>query len=80
MSSFSNSVGNVTVDFSMQFDLTSTPKLKITDTSIYSAAQDGVKIFIKITRPDGIIRNHLADGVSDILGTSTTLNLHQMVK
>ena len=79
MSSFSNSIGNVTVDFSMQFDLTSTPKLKITDTSIYSAAQDGVKIFIKITRPDGIIRNHLADGVSDILGTSTTLNVFEYI-
>lgn len=79
MSSFSNSIGNVTVDFSMQFDLTSTPKLKITDTSTYSAAQNNVKIFIKITRPDGIIRNHQAGGVADISGTSSNLNVFEYI-
>jgi hypothetical protein len=79
MSSFSNSIGNVTVDFSMQFDLTSTPTLKITDTSTYSAAQNEVKIFIKITRPDGIIRNHQAGGVADISGTSSNLNVFEYI-
>lgn len=73
MSTFTNDTGNVSVDFSIQFDLTSTPKLKVSDNSTYDAAQTGIKIYLKITRPDGIVRNHQAEGVADITGDSGSL-------
>ena len=50
MSTFTNDTGNVSVDFSIQFDLTSTPKLKVSDNSTYDAAQTGIKIYLKIIR------------------------------
>lgn len=77
MSTFTNDAGTVSIDFSIQFDLTSTPKLKVTDNSTYSSSQTGVKVFIKITRPDGIIRNHQVEGNPDILGNTGSLNVFQ---
>ena len=77
MSTFTNDAGTVSIDFLVQFDLTSTPKLKVTDNSTYSSSQSGVKIFIKITRPDGIVRNHQAEGVADITGNSGSLNVFE---
>tara|TARA_Y100001937_G_scaffold21931_1_gene31007 strand:- start:2665 stop:3879 length:1215 start_codon:yes stop_codon:yes gene_type:complete len=72
MSTFTNSTGTVNLDFSLLFDLTTTPVLTISDTSVYSASQTNVNIFIKITRPDGIIRNF--DSTSpDITGNSGSL-------
>lgn len=73
MSTFTNDTGSVSIDFTVLFDLTSTPKLVVTDTSTYSKAQTGVKIYLKITRPDGIVRNHQAEGVADITGDSGSL-------
>ena len=76
MSTFTNDTGSVTIDFSIQFDLTSTPKLKVTDNSTYSAAQTGVNVFIKVTRPDGIVRNF--DSTSpDITGDSGSLPIFE---
>ena len=77
MSIFTNDTGNVSIDFSIQFDLTSTPKLKVTDNSIYSSSQSGIKVFIKVTRPDGIVRNHLAEGNPDISGNTGSLNVFE---
>ena len=77
MSTFINDTGNVSVDFTIQFDLTSTPKLKVTDNSTYSSAQSGIKIYLKITRPDGIVRNHQAEGVADITGDSGSLPIFE---
>lgn len=77
MSIFTNDTGNVSIDFSIQFDLTSTPMLKVTDNSIYSSSQSGIKVFIKVTRPDGIVRNHLAEGITDISGNTGSLNVFQ---
>ena len=67
MSTFTNGSGSVDIDFSLLFDLTSTPKLVISDTGTYSAQQTNIGIRIKITRPDGIIRNY-QEGY-DISGT-----------
>ena len=75
MSTFTNITGNVSVNFSIQFDLTSTPKLKVTDNSTYSAAQSGVSIPIKVTRPDGIIIQATVGG--DITGDSGSLNTYE---
>ena len=76
MSTFTNDTGSVTIDFSIQFDLTSTPKLKVTDNSTYSVAQTGVNVFIKVTRPDGIVRNF--DSTSpDITGDSGSLPIFE---
>jgi len=72
MSTFTNDVGTVTIDFSYEFDLVTTPVLKIQDTSTYTAAQTGVKIWVKVTRPDGIIRNYPTD--ADITGDSGSLD------
>ena len=44
MSTFSNDTGTVNIDFSFLFDLRTTPILKITDTSTYSAEQTDVKV------------------------------------
>lgn len=71
MSTFTNGSGSVDIDFSLLFDLTSTPKLVISDTGTYSAQQTNIGIRIKITRPDGIIRNY-QEGY-DISGTSGSL-------
>ena len=57
MSTFTNGTGTVNIDFSLLFDLRTTPVITITDISTYSAAQSDIKISIKVTRPDGIIRN-----------------------
>ena len=73
MSTFTNGTGSVDIDFSLLFDLISTPKLVISDTGTYSSQQTNVNIYIKITRPDGIVRNHLAEGIKDITGTSGSL-------
>ena len=73
MSTFTNDTGNVSVNFSIQFDLTSTPKLKVTDNSTYSAAQSGVSILV--TRPDGIIIK--ANEGGDIKGDSGSLNTYE---
>jgi hypothetical protein len=75
MSTFTNDTGNVSVNFSIQFDLTSTPKLKVTDNSTYSAAQSGVSILVKVTRPDGIIIQ--ANEGGDITGDSGSLNTYE---
>ena len=75
MSTFTNDTGNVSVNFSIQFDLTSTPKLKVTDNSTYSADQKGVSILIKVTRPDGIIIQATEGG--DITGDSGNLNTYE---
>lgn len=75
MSTFTNDTGNVSVNFSIQFDLTSTPKLKVTDNSTYSAAQSGVSILVKVTRPDGIIIK--ANEGGDIKGDSGSLNTYE---
>ena len=75
MSTFTNDTGNVSVNFSIQFDLTSTPKLKVTDNSTYSAAQSGVSILVKVTRPDGIIIQ--ANEGGDIKGDSGSLNTYE---
>ena len=75
MSTFTNDTGNVSVNFSIQFDLTSTPKLKVTDNSTYSADQSGVSILIKVTRPDGIIIQPNEGG--DIKGDSGSLNTYE---
>tara|TARA_R100000353_G_scaffold133785_1_gene94844 strand:- start:1869 stop:3077 length:1209 start_codon:yes stop_codon:yes gene_type:complete len=72
MSTFTNGTGTVSIDFNIEFDLRTTPTLKITDSSTYSAAQTGVKVFIKITRPDGFVRDINAD-VPDITGNSGSL-------
>ena len=72
MSTFTNDAGSVSIDFLIQFDLTSTPKLKVTDASTFSTAQTGVKVYIKITRPDGIVRNP-EEGKVDIAGNSGSL-------
>ena len=72
MSTFTNDVGTVTIDFSYEFDLVTTPVLKIQDTSTYTAAQTGIKIWVKVTRPDGIIRNYPTD--ADITGNSGSLD------
>lgn len=72
MSTFTNGTGSVSIDFTIQFDLTSTPKMVVTDASTYSQAQTGVKIYIKITRPDGIVRNP-GEGEVDITGNSGSL-------
>jgi len=72
MSTFTNGTGSVSIDFTIQFDLTSTPKLVVTDASTYSQAQTGVKIYIKITRPDGIVRSP-GEGEVDITGASGSL-------
>jgi len=68
MSTFTNEAGTVSVDFSIQFDLTSTPKLKVSDMSTYDSGQKGVKVYIQITRPDGIIRKLPALSSPDIEG------------
>lgn len=72
MSTFSNDTGTVNIDFSLLFDLRGTPVLKIDDTSTYSAEQTDVKIYVKVTRPDGIIRDFPTD--PDITGTSGNLS------
>lgn len=72
MSTFTNGTGTVTIDFNWEFDLRTTAILKLTDASTYSAAQTGVNIFIKITRPDGFIRNFDATS-PDITGDSGSL-------
>lgn len=72
MSTFSNDTGTVNIDFSLLFDLRSTPVLKIDDTSTYSAVQNDVKIYVKVTRPDGIIRDFPT--TPDISGTSSDLS------
>ena len=74
MSTFSNDTGTVNIDFSFLFDLRTTPILKITDTSTYSAEQTDVKVFIKVTRPDGIIRDFPTN--PDISGTSGSLSTY----
>ena len=74
MSTFSNDTGTVNIDFSFLFDLRTTPVLKITDTSTYSAEQTDVKVFIKVTRPDGIIRDFPTN--PDISGTSGSLSTY----
>ena len=73
MSTFTNGTGTVTIDFNWEFDLINTPTLKITDSSTYSAAQTGVKVFITITRPDGYVRNFNSE-VADISGDSGSLS------
>ena len=73
MSTYSNGQGNVTIDFRFEFDLETTPTLNIIDTSTYSAAQTDIKIFIKVTRPDGIIRDF--PETPDISGASGSLGL-----
>ncbi len=57
MATFSNEGQNVSIDFDVKFDLTSTPKMEVTDKSAYSGAPDKIKINITVTRPDGIKRN-----------------------
>lgn len=57
MSTFTNDTGSVSIDFSVKFDITTTPKLVVTDNSTYDSDQTGINIFVKVTRPDGIIRN-----------------------
>lgn len=79
MSTFTNDTGTVSIDFSIQFDLTSTPKLKVTDNSTYSSSQSGIKVFIKITRPDGIVRSHQGEGVADISGNTGDLNVFEYI-
>lgn len=71
MSTFTNGTGTVNIDFSLLFDLRTTPVITITDISTYSAAQSDIKISIKVTRPDGIIRNYPSD--PDITGNSGSL-------
>jgi hypothetical protein len=78
MSTFTNDTGDVSIDFTIQFDLTSTPKLKVTDNSTYTAAQTGINVYIKITRPDGIVRNFDANA-SDITGNSGSLPIYEFV-
>ena len=78
MSTFTNDTGDVSIDFTIQFDLTSTPKLKVTDNSTYTAAQTGVNVYIKITRPDGIVREFDANA-SDITGDSGSLPVYEFV-
>ena len=56
MSTFKNDTGEVSVDFKIQFDLTSSPTLDVRDNSTFSHVQKDIKIFIRITRPDGIVR------------------------
>lgn len=72
MSTFTNGTGTVTIDFNWEFDLRTTAILKLTDASTYSAAQTGVNIFIKITRPDGFVRNFDSSS-PDITGDSGSL-------
>ena len=72
MSTFTNGTGTVNIDYSLLFDLRATPTLVITDTGTYSAQQSNVSITIKITRPDGIVRNPSAS--ADISGTSGSLS------
>lgn len=74
MSTFSNDTGTVNIDFSFLFDLSTTPVLKVDDTSTYSAEQTDVKVFIKVTRPDGIIRDFPTN--PDISGTSGSLSTY----
>ena len=77
MSTFSNDTGTVNIDFSFLFDLSTTPVLKITDTSTYSVEQTDVKVFIKVTRPDGIIRDFPTN--PDISGTSGSLSTYDFI-
>ena len=72
MSTFTNDTGSVSIDFTIQFDLTSTPKLKVTDNSTYDTAQTGVNVYVKIKRPDGIVRSP-GEGTVDITGDSGSL-------
>lgn len=72
MSTFTNGTGSVSIDFTIQFDLTSTPKLKVADNSTFDTAQTGVNVYVKITRPDGIVRSP-GQGVVDITGDSGSL-------
>lgn len=57
MGTFVNETTDVSIDYSVKFDLTSSPKMLVTDKSVYNSGNStGVKIFITVTRPDGIIR------------------------
>jgi len=69
MSTYSNSVGTVELDFKYSFDLRTTPTLYINDFSTYSAAQPGSKYYFKVTRPDGIVRDFPSDLNPDIEGS-----------
>ncbi len=78
MSTFTNGTGEVTVDFKIQFDLTSTPKLKVTDNSTFTNAQSNVNVYIKITRPDSIVRD-FNPNTPDITGNSGSLPTYDFV-
>ena len=69
MSTYSNSVGTVELDFKFLFDLRTTPTLYINDFSAYSANQPGSKYYFKVTRPDGIIRDFPSELNPDIEGS-----------
>ena len=58
MGTFKNGTTEVSIDYCVQFDLTSSPKMLETDNSTYTGSNAGLEIRIKITRPDGIIRDY----------------------
>lgn len=71
MGTFTIDAGELSVDYKIHFDLTSIPKLEVTDSSTYPSTIDNVVISIKITRPDNIVRNPGEGG--DIVGNSDEL-------
>ena len=57
MGTFKNETADVSIDYNVLFDLTSSPKMVVTDNSTYNSGDsNGVVVFITVTRPDGIVR------------------------
>ena len=78
MATFSNEGLNVSIDFDVKFDLTSAPKMQVTDKSTYDGSPDKIKINITVTRPDGIKRNPNTDQ-DDISGSLGSLNSFEYI-